>query len=945
MPENLKPWHAIATPHEDICEGRLAEAVFAANLWAVVRGKAPEVYLDPEEFFAKTYMTEGLAALLRRVASGLSGGEAGDRVLSLQTVFGGGKTHGLVALWHLAHNAEVLRSSEEAAELREALQDSFPDEIQGVAVFTNETCDATQGRKTPEGVHTHTLWGEIALQLGGPELYERVRANDESQRVPQGIFADLLEKVSPCLILVDELADYLVGAASVKVGGTETTLADQTISFVQQLTEAAQQVDGAVVVATLPASKYEVASSEAGQEAFTTLERRFQRLGADLKPVGDDEIYDVVIRRLFESTAPEDYPDAPKAVAKACQALYASHEGEVPPEASQRAYRERLERAYPFHPSLIDALYTRWGAHPDFQRTRGVLRLLASIVADLWNRRDAASQSQPLIQPCHIRWSLDPLQAAVTRLWGPAYQSVIGADILGERANAPALDEERGGDYRREGIARGVASAIFLGSFGGQGERSGFSSKDLRLACNRPGLNWGYTEGALLELENRCFYLHTAGAGSLGKRYWFGTKPNLNKLVVQYRQQMEQESFEEEIREALQEAARQASSGETSWRVLVDPGEDLPEQKSLTLLLLPPHLVWSDGEESQEQVRKAVLQRSRRCGAKDRQYRNTLLFLVPTTRGVSRLRSALRERNALRSIRHDYGGQIDAEQMEDLDDRIRAADRTAAEALPAAYTVALRARGDDLEVCPLADARAGLKDHLAFLWNTLVEDEEWILRRVGSVTLGKAGLVPEERGIALREAVEAFLRYTDKPMIAAKAAVTAGLTQACADGVVGIGRGPSLEKLQSRICGQQVSMLPEEEGVWILPPFEPEEPTAESEATTPADAETRRRPSSGSLFDQASPGEQPPRSDPAGEGIRRIRIRGAVPPESWSELFRCFVKPAVDKQPKDLRLGIDFEIATSRDRALDPDDPSLKAMEESARQLGLEMDTDGEGEA
>jgi len=227
-----------------------------------------------------------------------------------------------------------------------------------------------------------------------------VRANDETHRVPQGLFVDILREASPCLILLDEVADYCVGAAAVSVG--ETTLAEQTISFIQQLTEAVQQVPGAVIVATLPASKYEVTQSEKGQEIFTTLEKRFQRLGADIKPVADDEIYEVVRTRLFESITPPDLPDYPQKVAKAYQEMYTTHAGEVPTEVAKGTYRDGIARAYPFHPSLIDALYTRWGSHSAFQRTRGVLRLLASVVGDLWQRRNSTTQTQHLIQPGRI---------------------------------------------------------------------------------------------------------------------------------------------------------------------------------------------------------------------------------------------------------------------------------------------------------------------------------------------------------------------------------------------------------------------------------------------------------------------------------------------------------------------------------------------------------------
>jgi len=939
MSEPLKPWYAVATPHEDIREERLAEAVFAANVWAVVQGTAPEVYLDPEEFFRKTYLTSGLSAVLGRVAGALRrGGDSGDRIISLQTAFGGGKTHTLVALWHLAKHAARLEESPHADGLRKAVGGRLPREVKGVAVFTNQTCDATQGREVERGVHLRTLWGELAYQLGGKALYERVRANDESQRVPQGLFFEVLRAASPCLILLDELADYCVGAAAVPVG--DTSLADQTVSFIQQLTEAVQQAPGAVVVATLPASRYEVAQSEKGQEAFVTLEKRFQRLGADVKPVADEEIYEVVRARLFESITPENEPDYPKKVAQAYQGMYAAHSGEVPSEAAKNSYREQLQRAYPFHPLLIDSLYTRWGSHPDFQRTRGVLRLLASIVGDRWKRRLGSTETQHLIQPCHVRWSVDALQAALTRLWGPPYQSVAAADVLGDRSNAGIFDEERGGDYRSEAIGQGLGAAILLGSFGGQGGRSGFSSKELKLACAKQGLNWNYTDGALLELEDRCFYLHAATAGSLGKRYWFGTKPTLNKLVVQYRQQSARENFNEEILEDLRAESQKGALAGATWRVIVNPAEDLPEQKALTLLVLPPSLAWDENGGAKDAVQASVRAISTRCGGKDRLYRNTLLFLVGSTRGLSKLRQAHRERAALEGVRADYWDQLDEEQQEDLRKRLDAARKAALEALGPAYTVALRVRGQEIEPCALSDARRAFQEHLGYVWTTLVDDEEWILRRVGSVTLESTGLIPKEGGLRLKDAVEAFLRFTDKPMVATKEAVTAGLVQACVDGLVGVGRGGSLSTLQTRYCRHSVFLDPNEDGVWIIPPFTPE-PAKEPGSGEPGGAVvgTTEPGGAGATGTGAAAGESSgiaTISKPGAKGpVRRFVVRGSVPVENWGELFRCFVGPAARMNLKKLGLGVQFEMLLPEDRTLSENDPALKAMKEAARQLGL----------
>lgn len=794
----LKNWFEIALPHADIREGRLDESVFAANIWAVRQEAAPTTYLDPEAFFGKTYLTGGLSRILQKVARALTGSaDAGDRIISLQTAFGGGKTHTQVALFHLARHPEILRASPACREIRDALGSLIPQERCPTAVFTNQTCDATQGRDTPEGVHTRTLWGELALQLGGVELYRRIEANDQGRAVPQGLFADILRQVAPCLILLDEMADYCVGALAVSVG--QATLADQTISFVQQLTEAAAQVPGAVIVATLPASHLEVASSDKGQEILSRLEKRFGRMSAYLKPVSDEEITEVVRRRLFERLGePADHAQVADAYVK----LYQQHKQEVPPEATKAGYREKLLAAYPFHPSLIDTFYLRWGSHNDFQRTRGVLRLLASIVGDLWQQRQTTKQSQPLIQPAHIRWTVDALRASLTRLWGATYHSVVAADVIGDKANAVALDEERGRGYADERVSQGVAAAVLLGSFGGQGERAGFSSKEVRLCVSRPDLNWGYTDGALLALEDRAFYLHNASAGSLGKRYWFGTKPTLTKLLVQYRGQFAGQDFDAEIIDTL-----------------------------------------------------------------------------------------LRQVKGLK-------------------------------AEPATWT----------------EIGNSISDHLLAVWRQVTDEEEWVLRKVGSVTLQRTGMVPKEGGIRVKDAVEAFLRYTDKPMISAADAVVQGLSQACKDRVIGIGRGVSPEKLQAKKRGEYVAIDRAEEGVWIIPPFSEEAPPAKGGARQDGGGR------SGSVIEgvddedatQADRISPPSGTQPA--QVTSLTIGGTVAMESWTELFRCFINPAAKLNLKALQLAIEFKLVTQEGHPLPSDHPTLTAMREAAKQLGLRVD-------
>lgn len=386
--------------------------------------------------------------------------------------------------------------------------------------------------------------------------------------------------------------------------------------------------------------------------------------------------------------------------------------------------------------------------------------------------------------------------------------------------------------------------------------------------------------------------------------------------------------------------------------MIVNPAEDLPEQKSLTLLVLPPSLPWDENGGVKEAVRERVKSISSRCGGKDRIYRNTLLFLAGSIRGLAKLRQAHRERAALEGVRADYWEQLDEEQREDLKKRLDAARRTALESLGPAYTVALLVRAGsaggqapEVEVCTLSDARRSFQEHLGYSWTILVEDEEWILRRVGSVTLDNTGLIPKKDALRLKDAVEAYLRFTDKPMVSAKEAVTAGLAQACMDGLVGIGRGPSPSALQSRYCKQAVALDPSEDGLWIIPPFSPESIGGAAASGSAAigvgagDLSSTFHETGSSAKDKTpETGTVSPKEAEAEDKVRGFAVRGAVPVENWGELFRCFVGPAARMNLKKLRLGVQFEMQLPEGTAMSKNDPALKAMKEAAQQLGLTLE-------
>ncbi|MBR1880072.1 MAG: DUF499 domain-containing protein, partial [Prevotella sp.] len=406
----LPAWFNSIMPQYDIRNGQLDESVFAANIEEVAAGTAPVVYQDIVSFFDRTYVTDGMRELIRRVIQALNGKESQNRVISLQTGFGGGKTHSLISLYHAVKYSRDFRELGAARNILEP-EDMPQFDNARVAVFTQNTVSVVNGHRTEDGITTHTLWGELAYQLGGVEGYERMRNADEQMIAPTAQdLKPIIEGATPALILIDELADYCAKASGKVVGGG--TLFTQTNSFVQTLTEVVASIPKTVLICTLPASAREVASSEIGQEILSALETRVVRVGSSVKPVDDEEIYEVVRRRLFDGK-----PEATvvEQVARKYKDMYHNRRDSLPSESDRVAYAERIKKAYPFHPELIDMFRVRWGSDSRFQRTRGVLRLLASIVKDLWLRRTTLVGTQALIQTSDVHLeNLPTLQSTIT---------------------------------------------------------------------------------------------------------------------------------------------------------------------------------------------------------------------------------------------------------------------------------------------------------------------------------------------------------------------------------------------------------------------------------------------------------------------------------------------------------------------------------------------------
>ncbi|MGE0887449.1 MAG: DUF499 domain-containing protein [Blastocatellales bacterium] len=919
------PWFRVVTPHLDIRQGRLDESVFAANLAEVALGNGREIYNNPVLFFSKTFFTAGLKSITKTVIKGLNGNEdAENRVISLQTGFGGGKTHTLISLFHLCKWGKNATQSESVKDLLQYT--GTPDfDTANIAVFTNTTNDPANGRTTHDGVFIQTIWGELAFQLGGKEAYEIVRKNDEQLIAPGGLFKQVLEKCAPALLLIDELADYCVKASAKQIG--KSTLADQTISFMQELTEAIAQTNHCVAIITLPASPQEVGNTAQAHQILASLEQRVRRIGADTKPVADEEIYEVIRRRLFEDIGD---PAQIEACASKYLQMYQANWMEIPAHATKADYKAKIIKSYPFHPELIDVFRIRWASHHGFQRTRGVLRLLASLVSDLWKRQNSLTGGNLMIDTGDVNFAnLDALAGQLKTLFGNGYDAVITADISGSSANAFKVDENKS-EYGKWNLTQGMASVILLNSFGTDGANKGVSVADIKLNLLEPdGFNHNSVNGALDELESKAYYLYYAQTGGSSKRFWFHTKPNINILINQAKSDVRNIDADAEIIKRITEKSGKVST----FNVLVNPVGDVPEQQKLTLVILRPTYI--SGLNGISKETKDVMQKlATKKGNSERIYRNTILFLVASELAIGKLYSDVKDYLACQQISSDYGTQLEKDQKEDLKGKIDAASKSVESSLVAAYSTvwkySVKNGAEQLAV-------KQFKDSLDTQINTNViealKEEDWLLESLGLGTLRKNNLLPTlELPVKAKEIYEAFLRFDDKPKITNVDAVQKSLLKYCYEGNFCIASGDGKDFTKYYLKENVPFFDVQDSNYWLVDKsLKPVEVPTDPPTNTDNQSASPKQPATKEIETSPEQGEKGPRT------FKSLTISGKVPLERYTELFNYFITPFAMSGNK-IEIQVSFKIVSNESSPLTESKQQYKTAKEAAKQLDLRFD-------
>ncbi len=820
---NLTPWREVVSPHRDVASGRYQQAEFAADLWQVHLGEGTDEYRDPVEFFRRTYLTQSLHGLLEGGVRRLTGA-GGDPVVQLQTNFGGGKTHSMLALYHLC-SGRPLTEFPGLEPVLEAAEASAPIKAKRVVLVGNKISPGNPSTKS-DGTVVRTLWGELAWQLGGKDAFKRVQADDERGTSPGDMLRELFNEYGPCLILIDEWVAYArqLHDQSDLPGGTFET----QFSFAQALTESAKLAKNCLLVISLPASDtagspHTQATSDVevggqrGREALERLRNVVGRVESSWRPATAEEGFEIVRRRLFEPLLERRQFTERDNVTRAFYDLYRTQPGEFPAECGKEAYHKRLKDAYPIHPEVFDRLYGDWSTLVKFQRTRGVLRLMAAVIHSLWEKSDR----NPMVLPCHLSIDDPRVQSELTRYLSDNWAPIIEKDVDGPQSVPLRIDSEvpNLGKYH---ATRRVARTIYLGSAPTAGAANkGIEDRWIKLGCVIPGEQPAVFGDALRRLAAAATYLYEDKP-----RFWYSVQPTVAKVAEDRAEQLKRDADKVhlELESWLRRDLQQTGDFARVHR-LPKSGHDVADDFEVGLVVLEPEQWYAkDGNTPAEIAAKAVFE-SR--GNAPRLYRNTLVFLVADRTRWQDLEEGLRRCIAWRTILDDVETlQLSPHQVRQAKAQSEAAEAVVKARLPETYQwllVPVQPKPTD----PIAWEAVKLTgaEPLAVRASKKLKSGEHLITNLGAVRLRmELDRIPLWRGdhVSISQLIEDFGRYLYLPRLAGPDV----LTDAIASGIGLITWSESfayaesfdqqVERYRGLQAGRQVAVRPDDPGLLVV---------------------------------------------------------------------------------------------------------------------------------
>jgi predicted AAA+ superfamily ATPase len=687
-------------------------------------------------------------------------------VVQLQTNFGGGKTHSMLALYHLFSGAKPGDLTGIDAVLAEAGAASLP-AVKRVVLVGNKISPGNPVKKAG-GTMVRTLWGELAWQLGGKAAFEHVRADDEKATSPGDVLRELFKEHGPCLILIDEWVAYarqLHDQSDLPAGGFETQF-----SFAQVLTESAKLVNNCMLVISLPAS--DTAGSphtqandvevggQRGREALDRLRNVVGRVESSWRPASAEEGFEIVRRRLFEPIADQSQFKDRDVVARAFADLYRTQHQEFPPECHDADYEKRIKAAYPIHPEIFDRLYNDWSTLVKFQRTRGVLRLMAAVIHSLWEKGD----KNPLILPANIPIDDPRVQFELTRYLSDNWVPVIEKDVDGPSSLPLRLDGEVP-NLGKFAACRRVARTIYLGSAPtATAANRGIEDRRIKLGCVMPGESPAVFGDALRRLAAVATYLYPDGP-----RYWYSTQPTVTKVAEDRAEQLKRDPDKvvQELDKRLRTDLRKMGDFK---RVHPMPGTsaDVPDDLDARLVVLGiDHPYSKEPDSAAESAAKAIFETR---GTSPRLYRNTLVFLAADKTRLQDLDEAARKFLAWVSILNEQKTlDLSPHQVAQAETQKTAADGAVTARLPETYQwLLVPSQANPQAPVTWQTIRVSGQDSLAERASKKLRSDELLIGTFAASRLRmEMDRVPLWRGnhVPIRQLVEDFGRYLYLPRL------------------------------------------------------------------------------------------------------------------------------------------------------------------------------------
>jgi predicted AAA+ superfamily ATPase len=770
---SLKPWREVVNPHKDVARGTYQQAEFAADLWQVHLGEGSDEYLKPAEFYRRTFLTESLKQLLKGAMERLSGLK-GDPVVQLQTNFGGGKTHSMLALYHLFSGTAHGDLLGVEALMKEAKITKLPS-VRRVVLVGNKISPGNPVTKA-DGTIVRTLWGELAWQLGfaaggskeAKKAFKRVQADDEKATSPGDVLRELMNEYGPSLILIDEWVAYarqLHEQSDLPGGSFETHF-----TFAQALTESAKSAKQCLLVVSLPASDttdsphtlaedVEV-GGERGRSALDRLRNAIGRVETSWRPASAEEGFEIVRRRLFEPILEQSQFVARDTVSRAFFDFYRTQHQEFPSECKESDFEKRLKAAYPIHPEIFDRLYGDWSTLVKFQRTRGVLRLMAAVIHSLWDKGDR----NPLILPATIPIEDSRVQSELTRYLSDNWAPVIDKDVDGPNAFPNQLDGEIP-NLGKYSACRRVARTIYMGSAPtATAANKGIEDRRIKLGCVMPGESTAVFGDALRRLAASSTYLYQDHG-----RYWYMTQPTVTKIADDRAEQYKREpdKIGKEVEKRLKLDLRK--EGEFSRiHPLPQSGQDVPDDMDARLVVLDIEHAYSKDPECAAMVLAKSIFESR--GNTPRLYRNTLVFLAVDQTRLQDLEEAVSRYLAWESIINDETTlNLQPSQVRQAEGQVSSADSAVTARLPEAYQwLLVPTQANPQAAIEWQAIRLSGQDPLAVRASKKLRNDDSIVPNMAGTSLKDyMDRIPLWRGnhVSIKQLTEDFARYLYLPRL------------------------------------------------------------------------------------------------------------------------------------------------------------------------------------